>query len=250
MLFQISPLVNGTTVRFDAQGRYCLNDLHRAAGGLDEHRPTYFLRNDQTQALVDALERENKMDPGSQFSAWQTPVEVRAGRSGGTYVCRELVYAYAAWISADFHLMILRTFDTAVLMAQQRIESKASFKAVSEAINQATLARKGEAAQQHHYIIENNLLLRLSLGQSKAEFCKEHSIDPKHFRDWLAVNAPLALEKLDFLSKHDETLLGLGMDYDQRKAALSKLLETRFKSKFPALAQQAAVQAQTKLNRA
>lgn len=97
-------------IRRDAEGRYSLNDLHRAAvqAGEDYKRcqTEHFLRNDATDGLIRAI-RENgelKIDP----------VVAVAGRYGGTWVVKDLVYAYAMWISPAFHLKVIRAYDVLV----------------------------------------------------------------------------------------------------------------------------------------
>ncbi|WP_082887908.1 KilA-N domain-containing protein [Eikenella sp. NML03-A-027] len=39
---------------------------------------------------------------------------VHGGSKRGTYACKELVYAYATWISAKFFLQVIRTFDAVI----------------------------------------------------------------------------------------------------------------------------------------
>ena len=82
---------------------FSLNDLHKAAGGEEKHQPAFFLRREETQALATEI-----CSADSQIKAFET---VRGrGKQQGTYACRELVIAYAAWINAAFHLKVIRVF--------------------------------------------------------------------------------------------------------------------------------------------
>lgn len=86
-------------------GLYSLNDLHKVSGGAKKHEPYQFMRNQETKELIAEIESEKQI-------AYHT---VKGGNTKttkqGTFVCRELVYAYAMWISPKFHLMVIRAFD-------------------------------------------------------------------------------------------------------------------------------------------
>lgn len=103
-----------TTIRQDAEGRYSLNDLHRAAGGAQKHQPRYFLANSQAKELISELVSES--DSGNPLSVQ------RGGKGQGTYVCKELVYAYAMWISPAFMLKVIRAYDAAQISVQSAWE--------------------------------------------------------------------------------------------------------------------------------
>ena len=117
--------IAGTGIRQDDQGRYSLNDLHKAAGKYRRHEPGLWLRLDQTQALIREIENTpdardldddhyTDLCSDDQFSDLRTesPVSViNGGKNRGTYVSKELVYSYAMWISPAFNLTVIRTFD-------------------------------------------------------------------------------------------------------------------------------------------
>lgn len=101
--------ISSVAIRQDAQGRYSLNDLHKAAvkQGATERttEPGKFLSSPKITDLCAELQTDTQnlgIDPTNT---------VRGGVGQGTYVCKELVYAYAMWISAKFHLEVIRAYD-------------------------------------------------------------------------------------------------------------------------------------------
>lgn len=113
------PLMIGEfTIRQDEEGRYSLADLHKASGNLAKHKPSNFLRVEQTRELIKEIEQVSDMSLGenSHFSNMRSAVKViNGGNNRGTYAVKEMVYAYAMWISAKFHLMVIRAYDALVM---------------------------------------------------------------------------------------------------------------------------------------
>ena len=99
-------VIAGTAIHM-VDGLYSLNDLHRASGRKNKHRPSLFVANQETQALIREIELEN---PKAEIPALAIKT-VHGGHHRGTYVCKELVYRYAMWISPKFSLMVIRAFD-------------------------------------------------------------------------------------------------------------------------------------------
>ena len=82
---------------------FSLNDLHKASGGVEKHRPSLFIRLDTTQDLISEIQKEVK--------STDLIFKTTGGRGlRGTYACEELVLSYAMWISPKFHLIVLRAF--------------------------------------------------------------------------------------------------------------------------------------------
>lgn len=106
------PLVIGEfTIRQDEDGRYCLNDLHHVSGGEDRHKPKYWTGLIQTKELIEEI-CKGGITPLAQDQAIKT---IHGGSNRGTYAIKELVYSYAMWISAKFHLMVIRAYDALVM---------------------------------------------------------------------------------------------------------------------------------------
>lgn len=101
-----SIIISDIKIHMDAEGRYSLNDLHKAAGSESRHAPAQWLRLDQVADLIQTI-------INMQICTF-APITSRRGCKGGTYVCKELVYAYATWINSEFFLKVIRAYDALI----------------------------------------------------------------------------------------------------------------------------------------
>ena len=98
-------VINEVEIGVDEAGRFSLNDLHKASGLNPKIKPAFFLRSDSVAKVVEVLRLQN-----CNFD----PVSIKRGRyTGGTWVCKELVYKYAMWVDAEFEVKVIQTFDKA-----------------------------------------------------------------------------------------------------------------------------------------
>ena len=99
-------------------GLYSLNDLHRASGSNKKHQASNFMRLEATKRLIDEIDRSSDMSNGTNSTAYEV-IQGGDSQQQGTFVCRELVYSYAMWISPLFQLMVIRAFDSIANQQQQ-----------------------------------------------------------------------------------------------------------------------------------
>jgi hypothetical protein len=97
----------GVSVRVGPDGLIFAQDMHHAAKAPTNKECRLWLRNKGTQDFATALERK----PENSTVLGTSPVyRVEPGRNGGTWLCREMAIAYAAYLDADFHVFVVRVF--------------------------------------------------------------------------------------------------------------------------------------------
>lgn len=90
-------VVDGCLINSFEPNLYSLNDIHKASGGSASKKPAFYLRTLTAKRILSAI-------PGDH---WEKLHVIRGGAVQGTFACRELVFAYALWLSPDFYVRVL-----------------------------------------------------------------------------------------------------------------------------------------------
>ena len=206
----------------DAQGRYCLNDLHKAAGGENRHRPSIWTENNQTKELIEEISK----------AGFPALTVVKGGNKAGTYVCKELVYAYAMWISAKFHLHVIQTFDKFIISEQIRIAERQAARLEFPCMTQALLDHRTELGKQttfFHYSNEADLINKIVTGYTAKKLREKLGIgENEALRDYLTETQITAIH---YLQRTNTVLIEEGYTFEDRKQKLTERFEKKFAAK-------------------
>lgn len=219
-----SLVISGIKIAQDNEGRFRLNDLHKASGGEKRHQPSDWLRIQQTKELIQEIINSGK-------SRSLMPVKSTEGRKGGTFVTKELVYAYAMWVSPAFHLHVIDTFDALVTGQIEMAQAKAARErarmeapALTDAVKYLRQSQ-GKDLKPYHFSNEFNLINRLVLGCTSKGYRNEHGLKPNDpIRDTLT---PCEIQAVEHMQRLNASLIDVGMPYEQRKAKLHQVFLLR-----------------------
>ena len=185
--------ISNVAIRQTENNLYNLNDLHKASGGEKRHELTNWLKLQQTTELIDEL---SKPEISGLKENQQVIKVVRGGNKRGTYACKELVYAYATWISAKFFLQVIRTFDAVM---SGRLKPQAPRQALPSGL---THEQQAEVKALHNILIqsvpfEKQKALAITLWSAvKSKFKVGYKdVPPEQFPEVLSLMARVAVEK-------------------------------------------------------
>ena len=213
----ITLTFDGRTVTLNPneKGWYNLNTLRKAAGNLRRHEVANWIGQTNTLDLIEKI------------SITGNPVyESRRGserNGGGTWACRDLVFAYAEWISAEFHKAVLETFSAAVdgdavkavetAQSVARVDGKASRRAFASG-----LAKHG--ADRTFYSDMSDTVNLIVLGKTSSSMKAELGIKQyKPLRDHLPEDTLLTLGAIEAVAA-----ARMARNSDTRKAVAREIV--------------------------
>lgn len=192
------PLMIGNfAIRQDEDGRYCLNDLHKASGDQRKDRPGYFIENEKTQELINVIEAEY-YDVGNPTSSKKAINIIRGkGREQGTYAVKELIYAYAMWISAKFHLTVIRAYDAMVM--QWQINDRKSISPEQQALLHEIVARRSGGERKIYAEMWSRHNRHFKIPRY-AELLAIHFAEAVHYLETMELKAKIVEPKQDLIA--------------------------------------------------
>jgi len=157
-------------------------------------------------------------------------ITVKAGRGGGTFAHKDIAFKFAAWISAEFELYIIKDYQRlktdensriALDWNVKRIIAKINYRIHTDAIRDNLIPLKLTARQRLFVYADEADLLNVALfGQTAAEWRKANPNKDGNMRDHATIEQLLVLANLENINA---LYIGKGMTQEIRITELNRL---------------------------
>lgn len=205
--FEISLdyLGHNDPIKIDADGYICLTDMIKY---FPKKRLDNWIRLESTKDFIKVVEFNLNTSDVSGLKRRRGKYE------GGTYAHELIALEFASWLSPEFKYKIYSEYQNGTQNKEnwniKRILASFNYKLMSKAVEQ-----DHEDPKFYHYSNEAQMLNRIVFGETH-----------KGIRD----NATES--QLDLIAKlegHNATLIGIGLDFKDRKEKLKVLVESDIK---------------------
>ena len=154
----------------------------------------------------------------------------KQGRYAATFAHKDIAFKFAAWISAEFELYIIKDYQRLKADENSRISlnwnvnrilAKVNYRFHTDAIRDNLIPLDLKARQRSFVYADEADLLNVALfGQTAAEWCKANPEKDGNMRDHATIEQLLVLANLENVNA---LYIGKGMAQEERITALNRL---------------------------
>ena len=154
---------------------------------------------------------------------------VKAGRGGGTYAHKDIAFKFAAWISAEFELYIIKDYQRlkddensklSLSWNLNREISKINYKIHTDAIKEYLLNDLTKEQLSYQYASEADMLNVALFNKSAKQWREENPELKGNIRDYASLNELLVLANME---SYNAILISYGVGQKDRMIELRNL---------------------------
>jgi hypothetical protein len=163
-------------------------------------------------------------------STGATGIISKSGRNGGTFAHKDIAFKFAAWISAEFELYVIKDYQrlksdensrVSLEWNVTRILSKVNYRIHTNAIKENLIPHELTAKQKSAIYADEADLLNVALfGQTAAQWRKDNEDKPGNMRDYATIEQLLVLANLENINA---VYINKGMPQSERIVELNRI---------------------------
>ncbi len=163
-------------------------------------------------------------------------VFTKLGRGGGTFAHKDIAFKFAAWISAEFELYIIKDYQRLKESENSKLSlswnlhreiSKINYRIHTDAIKEYLVKDLSDEQLSYKYADEADMLNVALFNKRAKEWREENPNLEGNIRDYASLNELLVLANME---NYNAILIGKGMKQKERMIELRKLARTQLLS--------------------